>query len=113
MNDQELQRVFEEVQAWTHQVNPEWVAAGPEHDVHFMFHPDVIREHNRQPLKSDERPIQRKQFVFRKVYHGPGYPVDPRNQEARLLEQGLNLEQRPLGEVDCRPLKAWLLENGN
>lgn len=102
------------------QVNPDWVAAGPEADVHFCFHPGVfdspwsdpkpapvVRE-TVEPAKPHSRPI------FKKVYKGPGYPVDPRNERARALEGYVNAFALQKGGVfDHRPLRAWLNENVN
>ncbi len=56
---------------------------------------------NRAPIK------------FRKVYSGPGYPIDPANKKARALESALNLEPQPTGVLDLRPLKRWLGESVN
>lgn len=52
-------------------------------------------------------------FTFRKVYVGPGYPKDPKNDKDRLLACSLNLIPLPLGTVDIKPLKNWLLQSSN
>jgi hypothetical protein len=57
------------------------------------------------------RCVAPRRFVFRKVYAGPGYPLDPRNHAARAIEQGLNLtSDNAHGTVDYRPLRDWLVE---
>lgn len=60
-----------------------------------------------EPAKPSSR------VIFRKVYKAAGYPTDPRNDAARMLEASMNLIAQPRGTVDYRPLRAWLGESIN
>lgn len=55
-------------------------------------------------------PKPHSRVVFRKVYKGPGYPIDPRNEAARALEKGMNLIPQVPYAVDYRPLRDYLVE---
>lgn len=109
-----------------HESNPDWIDAGQESDMEFMFHPDVwhkllgekVAAHAFgkvaevgtvlvDPPKTHSRPI------FRKVYRAPGYPTDPRNDKAHALESGMNLIKQPIRTVDYRPLREWLAKGIN
>ena len=58
-------------------------------------------------------PARRDRIIFRRVYSGPGYPLDPKNKTSRQFEQAMNLQAQPLGVVDLRPLRHWLWKSVN
>lgn len=59
--------------------------------------------------------------IFHKVYVGPGYPVDPKNEIARAAQRYLNAfapdrmhRAKQTGrELDSSKLREWLVANAN
>lgn len=67
-------------------------------------------------LKDDIRAVQltERRFKFRKVYKAPGYPVDPKMEEARALDAYVNaFSPQPHGVFDRSALDNWLVQNIN
>ncbi len=56
--------------------------------------------------------------IFRKVYSGPGYPIDPRRDASRAIDGYMNAFAKPASRrskrtYDARPLREWLNKNVN